>query len=103
MGTVLLLPVSTLLFAGQPSSARFICLLAASLVYIGGVLCVTMFGNVPLNEALDKFDTSSATAAEIAARRAAFEIPWNKLHLVRTWASVIALVLVIIACIRNNP
>jgi uncharacterized membrane protein len=102
MGTAFLLPASTIFFAGQPSSARFICLLLASVAYLVGVIGVTIFGNVPLNEALDKFDLSGVTTAEITARRAAFEIPWNRLHEIRTWAAFVSLVLVVIACLRNN-
>ena len=100
MGTLFLLPATTLLHAGHPGSLRFLCLLGASVLYIGGVIGVTALGNIPLNKALDAFNISSATAQQMADQRAAFETPWNNLHLVRTWASIIALALVIIACLR---
>ena len=58
---------------------------------------VTIFGNVPLNEALDAFPLKTATLEEISRARRDFEIPWNNLHSIRTVASVISLLLVIIS------
>jgi uncharacterized membrane protein len=78
-------------------------LLAATAVYLIGVLGVTIFGNVPLNETLDVFPLQSATVQEISAQRAAFERPWNNLNMVRTVAAVLAVVLVIIACMSSVP
>jgi uncharacterized membrane protein len=101
MGTVILLPLSTYMHYGQPLSARFWFLLAASITYIVGVFGVTMIGNVPLNDALENFQLHSASAQEIAALRTKFEAPWNNLNMVRTVASTLAIVLVIIACL--NP
>jgi uncharacterized membrane protein len=100
MGAMFLLPATTLLHAKDPGSVRFLCLLGASVIYIAGVIGVTAMGNIPLNKALDVFNISSATAQEMADMRAKFQTPWNNLHLVRTWASIIALALVIIACLR---
>jgi uncharacterized membrane protein len=74
-------------------------LLAASALYLVAVFGVTIFGNVPLNNALDAFHLQSATAQEIAAQRAKFEAAWNNLNMIRTIASILAIVLVIIACI----
>jgi uncharacterized membrane protein len=71
-------------------------------MYIGGVIAVTARGNVPLNKALDIFDLRSAPVAEINRQRIAFETPWNKLNNIRTIASVLALLLVIIACLNAS-
>ncbi|GGM82871.1 membrane protein [Dyadobacter beijingensis] len=98
MGTVLLLPLSTYQHFG---TGRFYWLLAASLVYLVGTFGVTAMGNVPLNEALAKTDLAHATAKELAAHRLRFEMPWNRLHAIRTYASVLSFALVILACI--NP
>lgn len=98
IGTLLLLPLSTILHYGRPAPARFWLLLAAAIVYAVGVFGVTMAGNVPLNETLDAFNLGSASASDLAAQRAAFERPWNDLHLIRTWASTLSLLLAIIAC-----
>ncbi|SDF80842.1 Uncharacterized membrane protein [Dyadobacter soli] len=97
MGTLLLLPLSTYQHFGTGS--RFYWLLAATLVYAIGTFGVTAFGNVPLNEALAKADFSGASAQELAAHRLRFEIPWNRLHAIRTYASVLSFMLVILACL----
>ena len=99
IGTALLLPLSTWLYYGNGPNARFWLLLLASVVYLAGTFGVTMFGNVPLNDALDAFNLSSASAQELAAQRARFEGPWNNLNIIRTIAGVAALVLIILACL----
>ena len=102
IGTLLLLPVSTWLQYNEGVSKSFSFLLAATLIYAIGVFGVTIFGNVPLNDGLDKFNLHSASIAEIKRQRAMFEMPWNKLHSIRTIANIVSLVLVIIACVYNN-
>jgi len=99
IGTALLLPLSTWLYYGPGPNAHFWLLLLASVVYLAGTFGVTMFGNVPLNDALDAFNLSSASAQELAAQRARFEGPWNNLNIIRTIAGVAALVLIILACL----
>lgn len=99
IGTALLLPLSTWLHYGSELNARFWLLLLASVVYLAGTFGVTMFGNVPLNEALDAFNLSSASVQELAAQRAKFEGPWNNLNNLRTIAGIAALILIIIACL----
>lgn len=99
MGTLLLLPLSTYQHFGTGS--RFYLLLAAAAVYVIGSFGVTMFGNVPLNDALDKMNLAGASAQELAAHRLRFEVPWNRLHAVRTYASVLSFVLVLLACLTT--
>jgi uncharacterized membrane protein len=60
-----------------------------------------MLGNVPLNEALDRFDLATGSLEEIRRQLASFEIPWNKLHTIRTIASIGSLILVIMACLSE--
>jgi uncharacterized membrane protein len=98
MGTLFLLPLSAYL---NYHSSSFLFLIAAALVYIIGTFGVTIFGNVPLNNALEGFNLQSASAEAVANARAKFEGPWNRLHSIRTFASVVALVLVIVALIRR--
>jgi uncharacterized membrane protein len=100
-GNVVLLPLSAWLFYSTPVSTRFILLAAAAVVYLAGVFAVTIFGNVPLNESLDAFAIHTATPGEIAAQRLAFEKPWNTLNMIRTVASTVSVVLVIIACMSK--
>ena len=77
-------------------------MIAASITYIAGVLAVTAAGNIPLNNALAKFDISSASATAIADQRKAFETSWNRFHLIRTIFSIITTGLTIAAIIANN-
>jgi len=74
----------------------------AALVYIIGVFGVTIGGNVPLNQLLDKFSISTSTAQEIKELRTVFESRWNNLNLVRTWASVISLSLVLLSLLTRS-
>ena len=98
-GTPLLLPLSTWQHYGQPVSTRFWLLLVATFVYWVGIVGVTGFGNIPLNDALDAFDLRAASAEQIAAQRVTFEVPWNTWNLIRTVASVLAFLLVLTACL----
>lgn len=100
-GALLMLPLSAYLYYEVPTPIRFWLLLSATIVYGVGVMGVTIVGNIPLNQALDAFDLSTASADEMARQRSQFEIPWNRLNMIRTISSGLALVLVIVACI--NP
>ncbi len=102
MGTLFLLPLSAWLCYRQPGSARFVLMLAAAIIYAVGVFGVTIGGNVPLNEALDAFDTQSATPEEMLNFRTRFEMPWNKWHRVRTVASFFSLMLAVAACMVSQ-
>jgi uncharacterized membrane protein len=77
-----------------PGSGRFGLLVAASVVYVVGVVIVTLAGHVPRNAALDRFPVSTATTEEAARARASFEPSWNRLHGVRTVCAIASLVLV---------
>ena len=101
LGTPVLLSVSTWMQYNQPIPVRFWLLLAATGVYIVGVIGVTALGNIPLNEALNSFSIDRASANEIAAQRTHFEGPWNTWHAIRTIAAIGSLILVIMACL--NP
>ena len=98
MGLALLLPVCTWVHYQKPQPLRFWLLLAASVLYIVGVVGITMTANVPMNESLSTFNTETATAAEISARRLAHEGRWNYLNNIRTFCCVICLALTVLAC-----
>ncbi|MDB5135639.1 MAG: putative integral rane protein, partial [Mucilaginibacter sp.] len=98
LGTLFLLPLSTYLNYEQPLSIRFFLLLAAAVIYAIGVFGITIFGNVPLNEALANFNLEHASVKSINDQRIQFERPWLLFHQIRTIASVVCLILVIISC-----
>lgn len=97
-GAPIFLIISTVFHYHQ--SSRFWFLLAATIVFLVGTFGVTMFGNVPLNNRLDHFDSESATDEEINLQRKNFERPWNNLNTIRTSASTIAVILTAIACLN---
>ena len=100
-GAPILLPFSVLTHYEQPLSARFWSLLAARIIYLIGTFGVTVFGNVPLNNALDRFNLQTASEQEIVLQRANFERGWNNLNTIRTISATLALILVIIACLNR--
>jgi uncharacterized membrane protein len=102
MGSLILLPVSTWMsFKTGGYDLTFNLLLAATVLYAAGVFGVTVIGNVPLNETLDRFNTDGATIQEIKNNRTMFEIPWSKLNLIRTVANMLSLIALLIGIIRK--
>lgn len=102
MGTLILLPLAAWL-SHKNLSPHFVWLAAAALIYAVGTFGITAFGNVPLNNLLDSVDLSQASSEKLHELRLAFEVPWNRLHLVRTLANVLALILAIVACLMHSP
>jgi uncharacterized membrane protein len=102
MGSLVVLPVATWLSYDKSALLTFYLLLAATALHVIGVFGVTVFGNVPLNEALDAFNLKGATVDEIAKQRAIFETAWNKLHTIRTFAAVVSFTLVLMACLNKS-
>lgn len=96
-GPFVLLPVVTYLSYNSGASTCFYLLLAASLLYIFGSMAVTIFGNVPLNEQLNRLDVSAASQSTITKTAAAFKNRWNLLHNIRTAASLLSFILLVIA------
>ena len=99
MGTLVLLPISTWL---SYDSARFGYFLAATIVYAVGVFGVTIAGNVPLNEALDKFNIGAASTEQLSLQRSLFEQKWNMFHVIRTVANVLSALLAILGCMAGS-
>ncbi len=101
MGTVVLLPVSTWLsYQGQPSR-QFWYFLAAAILYIVGTFGVTMGGNVPLNDALDKFTIAGSSPEQLAQFRGQFEGKWNMFHGIRTVANIASFLFTILGCMAR--
>ena len=85
------------------SSQSFGLIVAAAVFYFVGTALVTMFGNVPLNELLDKINLTDISASDAKAFRDKFETKWNSLHLIRTITSTISLSLLVLASlVRYN-
>jgi len=101
LGTVVLLPLAAWYNYQPQPSARCWYLLAAAVLYIVGTFGVTIAGNVPLNDALDKFNVNSASVEEIAQQREAFETKWNMFHAIRTITNIISALSAIIGCTQR--
>ena len=69
----------------------------ALVTYWIGVFGITVFGNIPLNEILDKINLESIALEEIKALRTSTEVKWNNLNLIRSISSGITFALLIIS------
>lgn len=101
LGALVLLPVSAYLNY-QVSSARFYWLVAAAVTYAVASFGITIFGNVPLNDMLDKADLASASVETVQKLRSDFEDPWNNFHSIRTIATVLALIFSVVGALQNQ-
>jgi uncharacterized membrane protein len=97
-GAPIFLVISTVTHHNQ--FTRFGLLLAAAVIYLIGTFGATIFGSLPMRNALDRFNLEPATEEEIARQRVSFERRWNGLKYVRIVSSTIALTLVVIACLN---
>lgn len=100
IGLVFLFPISSYFLFKEGTTQLFYLMLGACLVYLTGVICVTFFGNIPLNNQLAGFDIVNALPDEVAAMRKAFENKWNQFHLIRTVAAIVAFVCALFAVFR---
>jgi uncharacterized membrane protein len=102
MGSLFILPLTALLSYKHAGTVTFSILLSATVIYVIGVIGITIFGNVPLNEQLANFSISTATESEISAMRKTFETAWNNYHTVRTVASIITFSLVTFSLLKHK-
>ncbi|PCJ94787.1 MAG: hypothetical protein COA50_10360 [Flavobacteriaceae bacterium] len=93
---ILLDLVAVYLYKGSSTQLLWSLILASS-CYFFGVVMVTIFGNVPLNELLDKTDLSLTDNEGLQELRNQFEAKWNRLHLIRTISSFISFLLILLA------
>lgn len=93
--------LTALFFNKTVSPEHFKLLLIAIGVYFFGVIVITVFGNVPLNQVLDKTDLVHSSTEELRALRERFENPWNRFHIIRVLASMLSFALLIIVGISK--
>ncbi|MGB5359839.1 MAG: DUF1772 domain-containing protein, partial [Eudoraea sp.] len=98
----LFLQIANIFLFRTSSSAIIWMVVASAALYIIGVGLVTIFGNVPLNELLDKTDLMQASSGELELLRDKFEIKWNRLHFIRTISSILSFLLLILICLSRN-
>ena len=66
-------------------------------IYLIGVFGVTVSGNIPLNEILDKTNLESISLEEIKTLRESIELKWNNYNLIRCISSGITFILLIVS------
>jgi len=93
--------INLYLFKNASSSIIWLLIFAVAF-YFFGVLLVTMFGNVPLNEVLDKTDLNKASLEDLKLLRNRFEAKWNRLHLIRTASSITSFIILIISLFQST-
>lgn len=99
-GILLIAPMS-IAFAVYAMSAidgaAKLAVISASVVYVPSVLLMTMFGNVPMNNRLDRFDYRSSEAESYWRT---YGRVWTRLNHVRTLGSVLTAGLYLVAAIN---
>jgi uncharacterized membrane protein len=95
-GAALLLPICAWKHYATPI---FWMLLAASLSYLLGVIGVTIFGNIPINQTIETIDLA-LPVDELHQKRITIETSWNRFNTIRTCASVVSIIMVVLACTK---
>lgn len=92
----------TTIFANRGVSiTHFWMITIAVAIYFFGLVSVTIMGNVPLNQILDKTDLLQSSVEELKALREKFENPWNRFHSIRVVSTTISFALLIITGISK--
>ena len=68
-------------------------------IYWIGAFGVTVLGNIPLNELLDKTSLDSISLEEGKTLRTSIELKWNNLNLIRSISSGVSFVLLLVSFI----
>lgn len=97
MGAVVAVVLAPIFHFKPYHSNIFWLLIFAFVIYWVGVFGVTIFGNIPLNETLDKINLETTTQEGLKALRIIIEDKWNKFNLIRCYSSVITFTLLIIS------
>ena len=91
--------ISLIAFRGASRTIIWVLIVAVA-IYFFGVVLITIFGNVPLNNTLDATELSSANRVDLKTLRDLFEVKWNRLHTIRTISAVVSFLLLIISLIH---
>ncbi len=100
-GAVVFLILALVVHVPRLRSWRFVLILLACVLYIGGGFMLTLGVNVPMNEELATVSTNSSPGV-LARAREAYEDPWNFWNGVRTVCSSLAFLVLIAACFSRR-
>ena len=101
-GAVLLIPLSAALNFRSDSNTIFWLLITSAVIYWIGSFFVTVFGNIPLNNLLDKTNLNVISPEDAKNLRSSIETKWNNFNLIRTITSVISFMILIISGLILN-
>ena len=94
--TTVLLPI--FYFNLYPNNI-FWMFISAFIIYGVGAFIVTIIGNIPLNELLDKTSLESISLDELKTLRKSIEVKWNNFNLIRSISSGVSFVLLVFSFI----
>ena len=100
-GLVVLLPVLSYFSFQTSISNQFWYVILATILYLVGIMGVTIGGNVPLNNTLEALQIESMTPEQMDVFRKGFESKWNRLNHIRTISSFLTFLLLVLTCIRE--
>ena len=100
MGPSMLLFLNAFLF--RSNNIIFWLFLIAAIFFFIGIGLITVFGNIPLNEMLDKSNLESLSKLELQTLRNKFEHPWNRWHMLRTTSSIISFLFLILGTLYSK-
>jgi uncharacterized membrane protein len=95
LGAIISVGLLPVFYFNLYSQNVFWLFLFALIIYSIGVFGVTLIGNIPLNELLDKTKLESISLEEIKSLRRTIEIRWNNLNLIRCISSAITFLLLV--------
>ena len=89
MGPLITMPILT--YMSWNDSSMFILIPISTILYLLGVLLITAIKNVPLNNKLEKLNSTEFKGVFMWYRK-----PWNFWHNIRTFFSIISFLMLII-------
>jgi uncharacterized membrane protein len=94
---VILIPLTTVLHYNILPEYKFWILLASTFLYWIGTFGVTIRGNIPLNDLLDKTNLENISTEQAKSLRQSIENKWNRFNFIRTLTSIVAFTLLLLA------
>ncbi len=100
-GLIVLLPALCYLYYQSTEGNQLLFIASATGLYLFGVMAITIFGNIPLNNTLEVLQIEFMTPDQMDLFRQGFERKWNNFNTIRTICSSLALLSLVIACIKE--
>jgi uncharacterized membrane protein len=100
VGSVLSLITAAVMGVWQLGRADRVVVIVATLVSVLGVQAPTARINIPLNNQLQKLDTSAMNETARKRARDDFEIPWNRWNVFRTVCASSVVVMLLVVLLR---